>query len=172
MVTGSGLDFGYESIVFEHVQRFDLFDISWDSIRSLSFPNLVSLRMYYKPKNKAEFTAFVKKHEHLQRLKFTTFTSEDRDLLQLTGLDGLRNLTDVWLFLNVPADTDSIVRFIENNQQLVRFKYGAINFNEEMFGELQRHLQDEWHFYEFEDSGFRGFVFERNNSNGDLNYLP
>lgn len=115
--------------------------------------------MSYSLDNAVEWMTFLNNHRNLQRLDFTALSNEIVDLHQLTA--HLHNLTDISLLSWAPISADSIVRFIENNEQLNRFKYRINLPSEKYFKELRELLEDNWHSYEVGENFGRGLLFER-----------
>lgn len=139
-------DIGNDSVRFENVKRFNLYDVASSSIVNLSLPSLESMEFFYSSNLLAEWTAFFRNHRNLRRLHLME-PDDDMSvpLVELTA--ELQDLIEVTFECRTRIRAQTIIKFIENHEKLTRFELLSTNLRRNTLTILEKRFENEWHIF-------------------------
>lgn len=166
-LTLSLLNLNEETIHFEHVQEFYFKTAALEWLPTqISFTNLRSLRLLYSHNDFDQWLNFVKMNRNVSRLKIY-IGSVDFSNKQLENITAeLPHLTEMTVETSFYIKTTAIVRLIENNTNLRKFKYIFHDAEENV---LREFLEAEWKISIENNGDFKIFTFQRRLSQVFLN---
>lgn len=170
-VTVSTLNYSGSELIFTHVKKFDLNEDQPETIGSLSFSQLETMKMVYKASLHNVWLDFFRKHQNISKLylRQREYVNEFRvPLVDITAQ--LHNLTEVTILVQHHLNIEVVNQFFENHQQLGKLVYMKNNFQTAEQERLRERFQREWHIeyqqikLEHESNSFcSGLIFEKIN---------
>lgn len=141
-------DAGNDSIHFEHVKKLNLYAAASSSIVNLSLPRLESMEMFYSSKLLTEWMEFFRNHQNLKQLKIYQMESNAEMSVLLAELTAeLHDLVEVTMECRTRVRAQSIIKFIENHEKLMKFELLNLNFRRSSLNILENRFENEWHIY-------------------------
>lgn len=157
---------GKDSVRFERVKFANLHhqnQYDRGSIKTLSFPQLQSLKMVYSLNDFAAVKEFFQKHPNLTCLHINAHVLErTAQFVDLTA--ELPSLVELTLEFNAYMTVENIGLIIDGHQKMQTLRLLKLRISAEDINILRRQFENNWHIKNIACAKWPGFLFERKNN--------
>lgn len=154
------VDIGDSEINFDRVKFFEMTQPPVGSIALLTFKSLEELHMKYSTQSHGAWIEFLKMYRNLTRLHIieTDFDGSLHEHFEELTTD-LHRLVEVSVVSVKTISVDEIYQFMENHDELIRFKLAPCTFSNAKI--MRQRQQNHWNINSFQMNLMMGMLFQR-----------